>query len=1088
MQRYSSMAQACVRPSRAGRAAGRRIPAAGWAAACWLGLMLSAASGAQVQFVQKARDDATSNWIGAVASTQWLETGVAYTTVTASVSYGEFRFVRWSSSGYPAEPYRDPWGRSRNPVSFVLLENTTNTAHYLPATRDTDGDEIPDWFEAEYFNTLTNGAEADADGDGISLLAECDGGTHPLYGNGRLEGGVVQADSSNLTVNLAGYSWYSLTSVPTGTVNQAAVVADGTVITSSNLSGNSAFGYWTLDGVRQQDAWGVAIPQISFTMQGTNRAGIAYLFSGDSDGDGVPDAYEQKYFGTLTNGADADADGDGISLPAEYEGGTLPHIGNHRTEGGVFYADSSNLTVNLAGYSWYRLTSDPAGTVDQLAVVLDGTTITTPNMGQATFGYWTLDGVQQRDAWGVALRQFSFAMSGTNREGIAHLFAADSDGDGVNDGFEYFHYGNTDHGADSDTDGDGLSLLAEYLGGTLPQVGSRRAEGGVSWADSDLLVVNLQPFERLRFALVDDVLTEIYSFDPNVVTGWDAGDRSAVALGDWDGDEDLDVFLAHESGIRVYENIGTRRTMNLSERTDRFAGLSALVAGIDSPVLSCGDWDGDGFADLAIGGATGVVRLVQSSGNFAGTQPGAAEHQLDTGSTRALPGLGDLDGDDHTDLLAVLADGTVRAYFHTGTNSAPYAESVADVLGVPIANAAGIGIANVNFAGGLDVLVSDADGRIWEFYNQGDGSFYLKSKVWAGAHQGFASRLAIAPCDIDGDGDTDVAAGMENGGLIGLRDPRVRRPTGLAATPGAGSILLAWDPDPQSRIKGYHVYRSGEEDGAYARLDAGLLPEPRFEDETAAAGSNYWYCVTGVTEAFYPGNSTPVVVESAASDKVAVSAEDGRGHVVLRVRPGRAAPGHNVKIRLVLDESDGIRGAGLALQIDYPAADLTPRSQVEPAEETVRTSGLSRNLVLTNDSAGANGQFAITGNGGATRPGRGTFLTLNFIVDEAVPPGTRLGVAVASATMLDLDGNPLNVTIVPGGIIDVDGTFVDGDLTGDGVVDFRDEDLLKELIKPHAREATEEELQAGDLNGDGELDHQDWLLLKRLLAGKPLEE
>ena len=69
----------------------------------------------------------------------------------------------------------------------------------------------------------------------------------------------------------------------------------------------------------------------------------------------------------------------------------------------------------------------------------------------------------------------------------------------------------------------------------------------------------------------------------------------------------------------------------------------------------------------------------------------------------------------------------------------------------------------------------------------------------------------------------------------------------------------------------------------------------------------------------------------------------------------------------------------------------------------------------------------------------------------------------------------------------MDGTFADGDLTGDGVVDFRDEDLLKELIKPHAREATEEELQAGDLNGNGELDQQDWLLLKRLLVGKPME-
>lgn len=1039
-----------------------------------------------VEYVQNAQNDADTNVLSAVASTQWLETGVAYTTVTAPASYSTYRFTHWSSSSYPEELYRDPWGRSENPMSFILLEDTTNTAHYLPAALDTDEDGLPDWYEIEYFGALTNGGAADTDSDGIALSNEFSGGTHPLYGNSNSAGGVYYADSSNMTVNIAGYSGYRLSSIPTGTVDQSAVVPDGTMVTTPSMT-QSTFGYWTLDGERQEDAWGVAWRQFSFVVDGTNREGVAYLFTGDGDGDGVPDAYEWYHFGTLDQGADTDSDGDGVGLLAEYTGGTLPHIGNSNTAGGVYYADSSNITVNLAGYSRYSLTSVPAGSVNQSAVVPDGTTVTPPNMTQATFGYWTLDGVQQRDAWGVALRQFDFVVDGTNREGVAYLFAADSDGDGINDGYEQFYFGTLDNGAASDTDGDGISLLAEYTGGTLPHVGNSRSEGGVYWADSELLVANLQPFERLRFALVDGVLAEIYSFDPHVVTGWDLGEQSAVALGDWDGDGDLDLFLAHESGLKVFENVGTPRTVNLSERTEKFAGLAALVSGIESPVLSMGDFDGDGYEDLAIGGQTGVVRLVQSSGNFTGAQPGTATHTVDVGSTRALPGLGDLNGDGRADLLAIVSNGTANAYFHSGTNSAPYEAFSADYLGQPVTNATGLGIANVDFTGLQDVVVADAQGRMWEFFNQGGGSFYLKSKVWAGGHQGFASRLAIAPRDYDGDGDTDVIAGMENGGLIGLRDPRVRRPTGLTATPGAASILLAWDPDPQSRIKGYHVYRSTTENGTYVRLNASLLPEPRFEDATALAATEYWYYVTGVTEAYYPGNSHPVTAESAPSDKVTVTAESGRGNITLRVKPGRGAPGHNVKIRLVLDESDGIRGEGLALQITYPAADLTPRSQAEPDKATVVSSGLSRNLALTNDSATANGSFTITGSGGETRPGRGTFLTLNFIIGENVVPGSALGVVVSSATMLDLDGNLLDVTIIPGGIVDVDGTYVDGDLTGDGIVDFRDEDLLKELIKPNSREPTDEELQAGDLNGDGELDQQDWLMLKKLLAGKPME-
>ena len=1045
-------------------------------------------SAALVEFNQTSCEDVSGTTIAAVSSTQYLDSGFSYSTTTAPTPYNStYRFTRWSNSSYPSEVYRDAWGRSLNPISFVLLEPTTAAAHYLPASRDTDADGLPDWYEIEYFNTLDHGPTYDSDGDSIPLSQEYSAGSHPLYGNSSSEGGVSWADSGLIVANIAGYASYVLRSVPAGTVNQSEVVRPGTSVTSPSLSSNSSFGYWTLDGVRQQDAWGVAYPQITFVVQDVNREGIAYLFSGDGDGDGIPDAYEQYYLGTLAYGANSDTDGDGITLLAERAGGTLPHIGNSSSEGGVSWADSALVTVNLAGYSRYYLTSVPAGTVNQSAVVPDGTTVTTSNMTQSTFGYWELDGVRQQDAWGVALRQFSFVVDGVDRSAVAYLFSGDSDGDGVNDGYEQFYYGSLDNNASSDTDGDGKTLAQEYAAGSLPHIGAASSEGGVCWADSALIVVNLQPFERLRYALIDSLLTEIYSFDPNVVTGWDLGDQSSVALGDWDGDGDLDAFMVHATGLRVYENIGTARTADFSERSDRFTPLANLLKDIPTPRLSMGDWDGDGREDLAIGGETGSVLLVKSPGHFSAGQPGSATYTLDTGSTRALPALGDLTGDGYPDLIVIIADGSALGYEHTGNNTAPYDAVIADYLGQPVTQASGIGIANVNMSGRLDVVAADTEGRLWEFHNQGDGTFFLKSKVWAGAHQGFASGLAISPRDYDGDGDTDVIAGMANGGLIGLRDPRVRRPTGVKATAGAVSILVTWDPDPQSRIKGYHIYRSDTENGTYARMDATLLTEPRFEDTTAQVGTGYWYYVTGVTEAYYPGNSRPVSVESAPSDKVSVTAETGRGHVTLRVKPGKGAPGKTVKIKLVLDESEGIRGAGLSLGITYPANDLTPLSQVEAGQSTVLASGLSEDLALADDSLQAAGSFTITGSGGETQPGSGTFLTLNFVIGGNVAPGSALGVVVSSATLRDIQGNLLDVTIVPGGMVEVDGAYCDGDLTGDGVVDSHDEDLLKELMKPKSRAPTADELKAGDLNGDGQLDQKDWLLLKRILSGLPME-
>ena len=85
--------------------------------------------------------------------------------------------------------------------------------------------------------------------------------------------------------------------------------------------------------------------------------------------------------------------------------------------------------------------------VSQTSTVLDGTVVTTPEMTQSSFGYWAVDGVRQQDAWGVALRQVSFTIHGADRAAVAHLFAADSDGDGINDGFEHYYFGTLANGA-----------------------------------------------------------------------------------------------------------------------------------------------------------------------------------------------------------------------------------------------------------------------------------------------------------------------------------------------------------------------------------------------------------------------------------------------------------------------------------------------------------------------------------------------------------------------------------------------------------------------------------------------------------------
>jgi hypothetical protein len=81
-------------------------------------------------------------------------------------------------------------------------------------------------------------------------------------------------------------------------------------------------------------------------------------------------------------------------------------------------------------------------------------------------------------------------------------------------------------------------------------------------------------------------------------------------------------------------------------------------------------------------------------------------------------------------------------------------------------------------------------------------------------------------------------------------------PTGLAAVPGGAtpadaSIDLSWEPDTDSDLSGYIVYRqqvnsTGALTGTATRLNANPLPGPAYRDQTAVVGQRYAYRITAI--------------------------------------------------------------------------------------------------------------------------------------------------------------------------------------------------------------------------------------------------
>lgn len=132
------------------------------------------------------------------------------------------------------------------------------------------------------------------------------------------------------------------------------------------------------------------------------------------------------------------------------------------------------------------------------------------------------------------------------------------------------------------------------------------------------------------------------------------GSHAVPALGDIDGDGDLDLFVGESSGfLNFYRNVGSPTEPEFELVSDEYGGFN--VGRRSAPTLA--DLDGDGDLDLLVGSQDSGIRVFRNEGTS--REPDFVPDGRLEAATRGLsvPVLRDLDGDGTLELFSGSAGG-----------------------------------------------------------------------------------------------------------------------------------------------------------------------------------------------------------------------------------------------------------------------------------------------------------------------------------------------------------------------------------------------------------------------------------------------